>query len=406
MNNERLRILLEQYFNDTIGSDDCRELLNYLNDNPGEVFNAVDESVLNLDAAPAFDNIQAQKVFAGIKADTRFTQPQEDEAVVVPIVAKVSSIKLYAAFIKIAAAVLVFGTVGFYFVQKHKKAAGQNEVVAVQPAKILPGSNKAILTLASGKSIVLDSAENGALASTGKSQVNKVGDGKLVYDALPGAAHAGVNAVLYNTLTIPPGGQYQVVLPDGTQVWLNSSSALSYPTEFAGNERRVKLTGEAYFEVAKNKDKPFYVEMNNTQIRVLGTHFDVSAYSDDSAITTTLLEGLVQVSKNDKQALLKPGQQAVVDNGADNIAISKVNTNTAVAWKNGYFVFEDEDIATIMKKVSRWYNADVEYKASFDGQRFGGTFARSKSIAELLKNLEQIGKVHFKITGRRITVMQ
>lgn len=407
MNNGRLRILLEQYFNDTIGIDDCRELLNYLNNNPGDVFDAIDERVLNLEDAPAFDNIQAQKVLAGIKADQRFKQAEEaEDAVVLPITAKANAFKLYAAWIKIAAAVLIFGTIGFYFIQKHKNAAVHNEVAVMQPAKILPGSNKAILTLSTGKSIVLDSAGNGALASTGKSRVNKVGDGKLVYDALPGAAHAGVNAVLYNTLTIPPGGQYQVVLPDGTQVWLNSSSALSYPTEFSGNERRVKLTGEAYFEVAKNKDKPFYVEMNNTQIRVLGTHFDVSAYADDNAITTTLLEGSVQVSKNGKQALLKPGQQAVVDNGADKIAVSKVNTNTAVAWKNGYFVFDDEDIATIMKKVSRWYNADVEYKASFDGQRFGGTFARSKSIADLLKNLEQIGKVHFKITGRRITVMQ
>lgn len=405
MNNERLRILLEQYFNDTIGSEDCRELLNYLNNNPRDVFDAVDEKVLNLEEAPAFDNIQAQKVLAGIKADSRFNQKEEDEAIV-PVIAKGGIFKLYVAWVKIAAAVLLFGSAGVYFIQRHKMAAGQNEIAAAQPAKILPGSNKAILTLATGKSIVLDSAENGALASTGKSQVNKVDDGKLVYDALPGAAHVGVNAVLYNTLTIPPGGQYQVVLPDGTQVWLNSSSALSYPTEFSGNERRVKLIGEAYFEVAKNKDKPFYVEMNNTQIRVLGTHFDVSAYSDDSAITTTLLEGSVQVSKNAKQAMLKPGQQAVVDNGADNIAVSKVNTNTAVAWKNGYFVFEDEDLATIMKKVSRWYNADVEYNGNFDGQRFGGTFARSKSIAELLKNLEQIGKVHFKITGRRITVMQ
>ncbi|AYL96763.1 FecR family protein [Mucilaginibacter celer] len=405
MNNERLRILLEQYFNDTIGSDDCRELLNYLNNNPGEVFNAVDEDVLNLEGAPAFDGIQAQKVLAGIKADSRFGQNEEEETIV-PLFVKGSIFKLHAVWVKIAAAVLIFGTIGFYFIQRQKMAAGQNETAAARPAKILPGGNKAILTLANGKSIVLDSAGNGALASTGKSQVNKVGDGKLVYDALPEAAHVGVNAVLYNTLTIPPGGQYQVVLPDGTEVWLNSSSSLSYPTEFSGNERRVKLTGEAYFEVAKNKDKPFYVEMNNTQIRVLGTHFDVSAYSDDSEITTTLLEGSVQVSKYSKQALLKPGQQAVVGNITDNIAVAKVNTNTAVAWKNGYFVFDDEDIATIMKKVSRWYNADVEYKGDFNGLRFGGTFARSKSITELLKNLEQIGKVHFKITGRRITVMQ
>jgi transmembrane sensor len=403
MNNERLRSLLEQYFNDAISDADHEELLSYLNNNSGEVFSTVDEEMLNLDAAPEFDTVRAQKVLADIKADSRF----KDEFIVpLPVISKNNIIKLYAGWVKIAAAILLFGTVGFYFVQRQKQGAVKNKMAVNKSAKIVPGSNKAILTLATGKSIVLDSAANGALANLGKSQVNKVGDGKLVYDALPNAVHAGVSTILYNTLTIPAGGQYQVVLPDGTGVWLNSSSALSYPTEFSGNERRVKLTGEAYFEVAKNKDKPFYVEMNNVQVKVLGTHFNISAYADDNDLTTTLLEGSVQISKNGGLALLKPGQQAVIGSNANAITVSKANIKEAMAWKNGYFMFNDDNIVDIMKRVSRWYDVDIEYKGNFGAQRFGGTFTRSKSITDLLKNLEQISNVHFKITGRRITVMQ
>lgn len=404
MNNERLRSLLEQYFNDAISDADREELLSYLNNHPGEVLSTVDEEMLNLEDAPGFDNARAQKVLADIKADPRF---KDDNAIIpVPVIGKSNIVKLYNGWVKIAAAVLIFASVGFYFVRRQKMGAVKNEVEANRAARIVPGGNKAILTLAGGKSIVLDSAANGALASNGKCQVNKVGDGKLVYDVLPNATHAGVNAVLYNTLTIPPGGQYQVVLPDGTQVWLNSSSSLSYPTEFTGNSRTVKLTGEAYFEVAKNKDKPFYVEMNNVQVKVLGTHFNISAYADDKDLTTTLLEGSVQISKNGSLALLKPGQQAVTGNNVNTIAVSKANINQAMAWKNGYFMFNDDNIVDIMKKVSRWYDADIEYQGNFANQRFGGTFTRSKSITDLLKNLEQIGNVHFKITGRRITVMQ
>jgi hypothetical protein len=402
MNNERLRSLLEQYFNDAISDTDREELLSYLNNNPGEVFSAVDEEMLNLEGAPEFENTRAQKVLADIKADSRF---KDDAIVPLPVGGKNNILKLYAGWVKIAAAVLIFASVGFYFVSRQKMGAVKNEAGNIT-ARIVPGSNKAILTLATGKSIVLDSAANGALANLGKSQVNKVGDGKLVYDVLPNATHAGVNAVLYNTLTIPPGGQYQVVLPDGTQVWLNSSSSLSYPTEFAGNSRTVKLTGEAYFEVAKDKDKPFYVEMNNVQVKVLGTHFNISAYADDNDLTTTLLEGSVQISKNGSQALLKPGQQAVIGSNANAITVSKAHINEAMAWKNGYFMFNDDNIVDIMKKVSRWYDADIEYQGNFSSQRFGGTFTRSKSITGLLKNLEQISNVHFKVTGRRITVMQ
>lgn len=392
--------MLQQYFDDTISRADCTELLTYLKNNPGAVADVVDEDLLKLDEDPDFNQTQARKVLANIKADSRFNGSVAT--------GKPRIINLFRKLAKVAAIIMLFGAVGFYFINKRKDVNNTNEVAVIKSSQILPGSNKAVLTLANGNTIVLDNKANGTLAQAGKVQVNKVANGKLVYDALPDNTKVKVidNTLVYNTLSTPRGGEYQVVLPDGTHVWLNSASSLSYPVEFAANDRRVKLTGEAYFEVAKNKDKPFYVTSNNAQVKVLGTHFNISAYADDDEVTATLLEGSVQVSKNNSQSLLKPGQQAQINNGTDMIRVSQANTNEVMAWKNGYFIFNDDNITTIMKKVSRWYDVDVEQKGTIASQNFGGTFYRTKGINELLKNLEKIGKVHFKINGRRVTVME
>ena len=195
------------------------------------------------------------------------------------------------------------------------------------------------------------------------------------------------------------------MLPDGTKVWLDAGSSISYPVAFTGNSRRVRLTGQGYFEVAKNKEKPFYVEVNRSEVKVLGTHFNISAYEEDPENTTTLLEGSVQISKNGKAALLQPGQQASIAAGSDHIVVSEANIDDVMAWKNGYFIFNDDDIRGIMRKVSRWYDVDVDYRGDFAGRHFGGTFYRSKGINELLNHLERIGKLHFKVAGRRVTVM-
>jgi transmembrane sensor len=403
MNQDKLKYLLQQYFDGTINSYDCEELLNYLKDNPGEVSGIIDEKLLKLDEGPELTSLQARNVLDSIKADPRFIESNTAKS-------KIKILSLFISIAKAAAVITVFSTVGFYFINKNKTPQNTNKVATVKSTPILPGGNKAVLTLANGKTIVLDNKANGTLVKAGKVEVNKIADGKLAYNIQAAGVTAKVidNALVYNTLSTPRGGQYQVVLPDGTQVWLNSASSLSYPVEFSGNERRVKLTGEAYFEVAKNRDKPFYVTSNNTQIRVLGTHFNISAYADDQEVTTTLLEGSVQVSKNNTQLVLKPGWQAMISNDADanQIRVAQANINEVMAWKNGYFIFNDDNIATIMKKVSRWYDVDVELKGNFANQNFGGTFYRSKGIDELLKNLEKIGKVHFKVSGRRVTVME
>jgi ferric-dicitrate binding protein FerR (iron transport regulator) len=193
-----------------------------------------------------------------------------------------------------------------------------------------------------------------------------------------------------------------VILPDGSRVWLNSASSIIYPTAFTGKTRAVKLQGEAYFEVAKNKQKPFIVTANNVDVKVLGTNFNVTAYSDDAAITTTLLEGSVRLSKGSSSALLTPGLQGVALHNQNSISTQKANMEQVMAWKEGYFVFDDLSIKEVMKIVSRWYDVEVNFRGSVENKKFGGTISRYKNITELLDNMSQSGGIHYQIEGRRI----
>ncbi|MDP9080600.1 MAG: DUF4974 domain-containing protein [Bacteroidota bacterium] len=402
MKKAKLQRLVHQYFNDTISRADCVELLDYLNNtNPDEIADVIDTELINFNKGPEFKGKQSADVLSRIKSDPRFTQPPVGEEAY-PVVVKFYSRRWF----QIAAALLVFGTAALAIFNKNisnqttKKRAADQETAA-----IVPGSNKAILTLAGGKTIVLKNAANGLLAQTGAGNVLKTKNGQILYNAA-NKTDVAANQDDINTLSTPRGGTYQVVLSDGTKVWLNAASSISYPVAFTGKERHVTLTGEAYFEVAKNKDMPFYVSTNNVQIRVLGTHFNIAAYGDDNEVTTTLLEGAVQVTKNNAHSMLQPGQKAIIKNNSDNIDVSEANIEDAMAWKNGYFIFDDDDITGIMKKISRWYDVSVSYKGDVSDQKFGGTFYRSKSITELLQYLGKIGKVHFTIEGRRIIVMR
>lgn len=403
MNTEKLHDLLRQYFDDTISLPDYNELLEYLKTaDLNIVEKIIDEEMLHFESGEKFSKWQSENVLSRIKSDPRFTHTADE-----PKVEEHRVIKLYQrAWFRVAAAIFMFATAGLLVMRQHKHPYEKSDKTAVNhPLNgIVPGTQKATLTISNGKVIVLTNAANGILASNGGSKIVKQRQGQIVYDTK--IANSVNYNVAYNTLTTPRGGEYQVILPDGTKVWLNAASSLTYPEQFTGNERRVKLTGEAYFEVAKNKDKPFYVMMNDVQVRVLGTHFNISAYGDDDAITTTLLEGSVQISKNNSVSLLKPGQQAVVGNSADAIVISDANIEDAMAWKNGLFIFNDDNITGIMKKISRWYDVDVNYAADLNDETFGGSYHRSKNINELLQYLEMIGKIHFKVQGRRITVMR
>ena len=268
---------------------------------------------------------------------------------------------------------------------------------------ITPGRNRAVLTLANGKKLDLDDTQTGIISRQGASIVSKSADGKLAYGNNTDTRDK--NAVTYNTIETPRGGQYQLTLADGTEVWLNAGSSLKYPTTFTGKERKVELTGEAYFEVAKNKEKPFSVALNGMEVEVLGTHFNVMAYNDENTIETTLLEGSVKLTKDGSSTMLIPNQKGVLNSGASNFRVHVVNTENVIAWKNGFFKFDDENIETIMRKVARWYDVDVSYKGNLKRQNFGGKVPRFKDISQLLTTLELTGTIHFKIDGRRITVM-
>lgn len=263
---------------------------------------------------------------------------------------------------------------------------------------IAPGSNKAVLQLADGTEILLDSAQDGTLARQGVVEIRKLDNGQLAYQAQQGKPEA----LLYNTITTPKGGQYQLVLADGTKVWLNAASSLRFPAAFAGKERVVELKGEGYFEVAKNATKPFHVRVHDMDVQVLGTHFNVNAYTDETVMRTTLLEGRIKVSKGDQSRLIKPGQQAANQNGSIDIK-EDVNLEEVMAWKNGMFQFKSADLETILRQAARWYDIEVEYRGKI-ADRFSGQISRNVNISQLLKILELTGRVRFEIEGRKIIV--
>jgi ferric-dicitrate binding protein FerR (iron transport regulator) len=301
-----------------------------------------------------------------------------------------------------AAAILILLTAGIYYYQNSPEPVLVKTETPRFRNDVAPGNNKAILTLDDGSKIDLDDAKTGILANESNIDIKKTGDGQLEYTA--GAQN--VKTVKYNILSTPMGGEYQLVLPDGSKVWLNSGSTLRFPTAFIGSERIVELKGEAYFDIAKNPKMPFLVRTNNAMdIKVLGTQFNIMAYDDEKNINTTLIEGSVEVLKGSGKTMLKPGQEAILNRGSGNIKVASADLEQAIAWKNGYFIFYNENIESIMRKVSRWYNVDVVYQGNLSNKDFVGTISRNKNVSELLKMLELTGAVHFSIDGRRITVM-
>jgi hypothetical protein len=303
-----------------------------------------------------------------------------------------------------AAAVLLFIAVGIHFINNKAEKTNQVAVVdSIVKKDIPPGSNKAVLTLANGNKITLGDAQNGVLSKQGTAAISKSGNGIVIENSNGNKNQEASNAL--NTITIPRGGKYNITLADGTKVWLNSASALSFPATFTGTERRVILTGEAYFEVAKNKTMPFKVDVNGKQVvEVLGTHFNINAYTDEQSISTTLLEGSVKINYKNQSTLIKPGQEAV-NNSDQGITVKQANIDEVMAWKNDSFIFNNESITSIMKKISRWYDVDVFFKGDMANIHLDGNYSRSKGLTSLLKNIELVNKVRFVTEERRVTII-
>jgi len=277
-----------------------------------------------------------------------------------------------------------------------------NKITAVADSDVGPGGNKAILTLADGSQISLADVADGAIASQQNIQISKAGNGQLVY-TLAKTDETARRSHDVNVIDIPKGGQYQVVLPDGSKVWLNASSSLRLPLNIAsGGERRVELKGEAYFEVTHDPQRPFTVVSARQTVSVLGTHFNIKAYPDETDIKTSLLEGRVRVTAGTQRVVLAPGQQAQL---TDHIAVTEVNTEDAIAWKNGYFHFDDERLEDIMRSVARWYDVKVVFEEeSLKEETFGAVTTRFASISALLRVMEQTGNVKFQIENKTIRI--
>jgi hypothetical protein len=320
--------------------------------------------------------------------------------------------------VAVAAVVAVCVTSAYFLIFNKSKTS---TTIAKVPTHVLkndvtaPAVNKALLTLGNGKTIVLDSVSNGLLAQQGNAMVSKLSSDKITYNA----SNNGAAQIQYNTLTVPKGSKpVQLVLADGSEVWLDVASSITYPTAFAGKERKVEITGEAYFQVAPLALKgghgrvPFVVSVSSTlanrkgvEIQVLGTHFNVNAYDDEHSLKVTLLEGAVKVERRGSESLnIQPGQQAEI-NAQGKLELNKeVDVDEVMSWKNNWFNFNSLTVPEIMQQIERWYDVSVTYQGKLNNKHFSGIVSRNNKVSEVLKIMEQAG-IKFKIEGRNITVM-
>jgi len=391
----RVRQLLVAYVSNNIPYGDYNELMDYMQDakHNTRLYGFMEQVWNAQSVAQPFTELESEVLYQQILSDKRFSG----------VTVKIKT-PVYKIWYGIAAslalltltAVLMLNNSGFF---KEKEFISKNII----KNDIKPGTSKAVLTLGNGSRVMLTSAGNDSLMKNA-SNIAKASDGQLVYDH---SVKAG--RLTYNTIETPRGGQYQITLPDGTKVWLNTASRLKYPENFLGQPKReVELTGEAYFEVAHNKQQSFVVKTDKQDVTVLGTHFNVNSYPEENETRTTLLEGSVKIAKSlakDQQntLILIPGQQSVLR--ADRFTVQPADLEVAMAWKNGYFIFKDEDLHSIMRKISRWYDVEVVYGSNIPDKRYEGSISQFKNVSEILRKFELTGGVHFKVEGRRITVM-
>lgn len=305
--------------------------------------------------------------------------------------------------IAVAASISVALSAGSYFILH--QTAKPRQIANQQTHDIAPGRNQATLTLANGQKIVLSKGLTGRLATQGNMLVSVSAGNAIIYTSSTDTKPAE-EPIYYNTVSTVRGQEspYPLILADGTKAWLNAASSITFPTAFNGKERLVKITGEVYFKVAHNPAKPFKVNVNGQTIEDIGTSFNINSYTDEPATKTTLVEGSIRVSNSNNSVIIKPGQQASINAGSTSIHIGDADMEEALAWRNGIFVFNHENIRSIMRKVSRWYDVDIEYQDGVSDDWVGGSESRFKNVSEVLRKLELTGQFHFKIEGKKIIV--
>lgn len=392
MSNHRLKYLLDQYVSKTISHEEEKELFQLIE------LGVYDEDIKDymsdawhMEYSQLMSKQQSERILSAVF--------RHEPANVVPIRKFAKRKFMWAA----ASIVLILASVSlFLLLGKHPSNQTVSKNKSEQPANdIMPGTSGAILKLDDGSSVVLDNAANGNLVQQGNTLVVKSGATiSYVNGKVPDEKQ-----IQYNTVETPRGRQFQLVLEDGTKVWLNAASSIRFPVAFVGKQRIVEITGEAYLEVAKNKEKPFQVMCNGSMVEVLGTHFNINAYADEETINTTLLEGSVKVVKGNNQKTIKPGEQAQVHSDGSVRTTVNVNVDEVVAWKNNSFLFDNTDVKKLMRQLSRWYNVDIEFKgATGEPLTFNGTISRNATLSTVLKMLESTGDVKLSIEGKRIIV--
>lgn len=403
MTKEQLSELTAKYINNEISPQEEEELHKHWH----EVMNEAGEDLVVVTEEPQTNESVRSRMLHNIHA-----MIDAEEKTAIKAEAPVKSMRTRKFYYQMAgiaaAAILIFAGIKIFSPSNQTTSGPDNTTAFNKGNDIVPGNNKATIILSDGKTINLDSIQTGSSFSLAGTGILKKEDGQLALSAGNDAQHA----LAYNTVLTPKGGQYSLVLPDGSRVWLNAESSLKVPVAFTGNERRVELSGEGYFEVAKNAAKPFKVMVSAVankpayEITVLGTHFNISAYPDESFTTTTLLEGKVAIAVqgSGQTATLTPGEQAALNNSSNQLKIlGGIDTAAAVAWKNGYFKFKDLSIEEIMKQVSRWYDVDVEFDNVIP-KHFVSTLPRNLTLLQTLETLEKTGSVHFKVDGKKVIV--
>jgi transmembrane sensor len=404
MNEQSFTNLLHQYRSGTISPQDKRLFFRELGNYPVLLAALIDNGFQDEALELLGDEPTRELIYSAIRLGS---MDAEAEPPIVPkIIHRVHFLR--TAWFKYAAAIIILMGLGAYLYFSNFSNKPPVEVAKqISPAPdVQPGGHRASLTLANGITIVLDSAAIGELAREGFSKITKTANGAIEYITdRPGANMTEASSAM-NTMRTPKGGEYQLILPDGSRAWLNAASSIIYPAVFVGNERKVEVTGEVYFEIAKKVRQPFRVTVNGAEVQVLGTKFNVNAYGDETALSTTLLEGSVLVKNGIAMEKLTPGQQAQISRAGDLDIIPKVKTDAVMAWKNGTISFNGHSLATNLKQLARWYDVDVVFSGKLPALELSGAISKKETLGEVLKGLALMG-LHSEIqSNHRLVILE
>jgi ferric-dicitrate binding protein FerR (iron transport regulator) len=390
------RELFEKYMGENASAEELIQLQQYIQDEKNDaLLNELLAEAFTDGAVPMAGDYSLEEVFRQLKERAADPDRAKEGAPRVVRLRRWRRLKYAAAIILLVGT----GATVDYVVHRYKKEEQPRPSLAVhRDADIGPGKDQAVLTLADGKKVILDSTVKGSITNQGGTAVSNV-NGRICYQPAGGAQE-----IVYNTMTTARGNQYQMLLPDGTRVWLNAASSLRFPTAFSGPVRKVELTGEGYFAVARDARHPFIVSLHHSEVKVLGTEFNIMAYSDGPATQTTLVEGRVAIRSGTQEMTIEPGKMATVDTSDGRIDLQEADVDEVTAWRYGQLSFNHVDLRTIMRQISRWYNVDVHYEGKIPDKRFGGVVDRNVNLSIILDFLQKNG-VHSRREGDQITIL-